>query len=210
VFKTPKLLQSGCLYLLKTRQNAMNRLRRIWRNESGLTLLEMAIVLVVVGVFLAGVIPKGRAILDQARLKKTLMELHNHIMIVSEFLDKTNHAVEDGNSIWTQLQADGTLPPQVLQKDAESASPKLSNGGVLTIRVKDGRCSMILGKKGRGVQRSGFMTLAQARYLKKGLELKGVEVITDEEKVVQDTEAPGTEKNASTSADIYAIQIPVE
>lgn len=185
----------------------------MWRNQSGLTLVEMAIVLIVIGIFLAGVVPKGRQMLEQARLKKTVVEIQNHIMIVSQFLENTGNSsqsTQENNAIWSKLQKEGALPyGQVLQKDTDVECPKLSNGGFLSLHFKEDRYVLILGKKGRGGKQCGFMTMQQAYFLKKSLELKGVEILTDNQEVVKDPNLNVEDLEHNKHSD-YAIQIPID
>ena len=213
VFIAPKFFASIPSKISKNLHKLIQNLRTIWRNQSELTLLEMAIVLIVVGVFLAGVVPKGRQMLEQARLRKTSMEIHQYIMALSEFLEKNSDSIqnqENADTIWTKLQSNGGLPyGQTLYRYENIECPKLSNGGFLLVRFKDSRLSLILGKKGRSHEKYGFMGIEQARSLKKGLEIRGVAVVSDNEEVVSDTGNP-TKDDQTKESQLYAIQIPIE
>lgn len=55
--------------------------------QAGFSLIELAIVLIVMGLLIGGVM-KGRELIESARLKRIISQLHEYQMATSAFLDK--------------------------------------------------------------------------------------------------------------------------
>jgi prepilin-type N-terminal cleavage/methylation domain-containing protein len=154
--------------------------KNIGRSQSGLTLLEVAIVLIVVGVLLAGIFPKGQRMLEQARLSKTTAEVHNYFIQFSHLLE---------------------------HNDRSDADPvQLSNGAWLGLLHKDERYFLTLGKSGQKEGKSyGFATFKKAMSLKKALAMPDCSIITNQGEIVPDSAQAAPDDKA-----LYGLLIPLD
>lgn len=67
-----------------------------YKNQEGFTLIESAIVLVIMG-FLIGGILKGRDLIESARLKRVISQLNEYRLAISAFMDKYDALPGDFN-----------------------------------------------------------------------------------------------------------------
>ena len=66
---------------------ARNRYSFLFRLRAGFSLVELAVVLVIIGIIAAGIL-KGRDLIENARLKRVISEVHEIQMALNSFLDK--------------------------------------------------------------------------------------------------------------------------
>jgi hypothetical protein len=177
-------------------------IREIWKNESGLGLIEMAIVLIIIGVFLSGVVSKGRKIISDAKLITTVGEISQYARALSDFMK--NKGVSSTELLTNKKNWSAILGKETPVQDNESAnkseeehSPALSNGGYLFIEDKEGICYLFLGKKGKKV----FMTYHEASFLKDRLG-DGVEIIAMDGKSI--------DSKSDQGAGMFCLKIPVD
>ena len=174
--------------------------RKIWKNESGLGLIEMAIVLIVIGVFLAGVVSKGRKIISDAKLIATVGEISQYARALSDFIqDKGLSSAELSahKNTWAVLLGKEKAAPRQESdhSTAEEHSPALSNGGYLFIEDKDGTSCLFLGKKGK----KAFMTYQEASFLKERLG-DGVEIVA----------MNGASVDSPSDQGMFCLKIPLD
>jgi prepilin-type N-terminal cleavage/methylation domain-containing protein len=77
------------------------------RNQNGFTLVEMAIVLIIIGLLLGGVL-KGQELIDNARVKKTVNELNSVSVAFNGYLDRYNHVPGDDGPLATLQNRGGS------------------------------------------------------------------------------------------------------
>lgn len=65
----------------------MGRLKKFARNDDGFSLVELAVVLVIVGLLIGGIL-KGQDLIESARLKKVITQLNEYRVAASLFVDK--------------------------------------------------------------------------------------------------------------------------
>ncbi len=80
-------------------------MQRTLRNQNGFTLVEMAIVLVIIGLLLGGVL-KGQELIDNAKVKRATNELNSVSTAYYGYMDRYNAIPGDDGPIAT-LQARG-------------------------------------------------------------------------------------------------------
>ena len=206
MFHTPK---KHCFLRLKiSRLNTYVRtnVSNIWKNQSGLGLVEMAIVLIVIGIFLAGVVSKGRKMIEDAQRITTVGEISRYATAVSDFMKNTGKSSSDLLTLeWSEIlgQKSHSVSLEKQSNDGNAANmndpvdcPRLSNGGFLFIENRDGECYLILGKKGK----RAFMTWVEANFLKKRLG-DGVEMVH---------ENAGSGAKADENSGLYFLRIPID
>lgn len=74
------------------------------QTEAGFSLIELAVVLVILGLLIGGVL-KGRDLIEGARLKRVISQLHEYQMATSAFLDKYDALPGDFNKAATLIQS---------------------------------------------------------------------------------------------------------
>ena len=188
------------------KNRARNFLHTIWKNQAGLGLVEMAIVLIVIGVFLTGVVSRGRKMISDAQLLTTVTEISEYARALSDFMKNTGKSAADlteNKGLWSEILGKRGKPSAEKMgngsiSENENHSPSLRNGGFLFIEDKDGVCYLVLGKKGK----SAFMTQSEAAFLKDRLG-EGVEIISKDQII-------GSNAKSNQSSELYALKIPVD
>ncbi len=161
----------------------------------------MAIVLIVIGVFLAGVVSKGRKIISDAKLITTVGEVSQYARALSDFMK--NKGLSSGellkNHTWAEILGKEKVAPdpESGNKTSEEHSPALSNGGCLFIEDKDGLSYLFLRKKGK----AAFMAYHEASFLKDRLG-DGVEIIT--------TDGKSIDSKSDQVGGMFCLKIPVD
>ena len=79
----------------------------IKRRQAGFSLIELAVVLIIMGLLIGGIL-KGRDLIESARLKRVVSQLNELRMATSTFLDKYEALPGDFNKASTQINS--TLP----------------------------------------------------------------------------------------------------
>ena len=72
-------------------------------NQAGFSLIELAVVLIIMGLLIAGIL-KGRDLIDSARLKRVIAQLNEYRMATSVFLDKYDALPGDFNKAATIIK----------------------------------------------------------------------------------------------------------
>ncbi len=160
----------------------------------------MAIVLIVIGVFLTGVVSKGRKIISDAKLMTTVGEISQYARALSDFMKNkglSSAELSAHKNTWAALlgKEKGVTHQESDPKTTEDHSPALSNGGYLFIEDKDGTCCLFLGKKGK----KAFMTYHEASFLKERLG-DGVEIVAMNGNSVESPSDQGT----------FCLKIPLD
>lgn len=179
--------------------------RQFWKNESGLGLIEMAIVLIVIGVFLSGVVSKGRKIISDAKVITTVGEISQYATALSDFMKNKGLSSTDLSTKYTWAEILGkevkkNVPQEtssIPQTQGEQSSPALSNGGYLFIHQKEGLSYLFLGKKGK----KPFMTYHEASLLKERLG-DGVEIVKEDGNSI--------DSNPQQGDGVYCLRIPLD
>ena len=179
--------------------------RKFWKNESGLGLIEMAIVLIVIGVFLSGVVSKGRKIISDAKVITTVGEISQYATALSDFMKNKGVSSADLSTkcTWAAIlgkEVKKNVPQEtssINQTEGEQYSPALSNGGYLFIDQKEGLSYLFLGKKGK----KAFMTYHEASLLKDRLG-DDVQIVDKDQKTIDSTPDNGD--------GLYCLKIPVD
>ncbi len=182
--------------------------RQFWKNESGLGLIEMAIVLIVIGVFLSGVVSKGRKIISDAKVITTVGEISQYATALSDFMKNKGLSSTDLSTKYTWAEILGkevkkNVPQEPLTSNQpsnqteEQSSPALSNGGYLFIHQKEGLSYLFLGKKGK----KPFMTYHEASLLKDRLG-DGVEIVKEDGNSIDSSPQQGD--------GVYCLRIPLD
>lgn len=73
-------------------------------NQAGFSLIELAIVLMIMGLLIAGIL-KGRDLIESARLKRVISQLNELRMATSSFLDKYDALPGDFNKASSLIKA---------------------------------------------------------------------------------------------------------
>ena len=182
--------------------------RKFWKNESGLGLIEMAIVLIVIGVFLSGVVSKGRKIISDAKVITTVGEISQYATALSDFMKNKGLSSTDlsGNYTWAEIMGK-EVKKNVIQSESsgnqtsalseKEHSPALSNGGYLFINQKEGLSCLFLSKKGK----KAFMTYHEANLLKERLG-DGVQIVDKDDAIIDSKPDQGD--------GLYCLKIPVD
>ncbi len=192
-----------CFFSLKPsyKNRVVTFFRKIWSNESGLGLIEMAIVLIVIGVFLTGVVSKGRKIISDAKLITTVGEISQYARALSDFMKNKGLSSAElvKKNTWAAIlgKEKGVSHNESDHQTPEEHSPALSNGGYLFIQDNDGLSFLFLGKKGK----KAFMTYHEASFLKERLG-DGVEIVNMEGKSID------TESDQGTG--MFCLKIPLD
>ena len=180
----------------------MQFFRRVWKNEAGLGLIEMAIVLIVIGVFLTGLVPKGRKMIADTKRMKTVGEISQYAKLLSDFMKNTGLSSAElltNKNTWTTIlsKKSESLEGESGNNSTNDHSPGLSNGGFLFIEDKDGICYLCLGKKGK----KAFLTYHEASLLKEQLG-DGVEIVTMDGKSI--------DSKLDQEEGAFCLRIPVD
>lgn len=179
--------------------------RKFWKNESGLGLIEMAIVLIVIGVFLSGVVSKGRKIISDAKVIATVGEISQYATALSDFMKNKGLSSTDLSTkcTWAEIlgkEVKKNVPQEhssINQTEGEQYSPALSNGGYLCIDQKEDLSYLFLSKKGK----KAFMTYHEASLLKDRLG-DGVEIVTED--------GNGIDSKSDQVGGMFCLKIPVD
>ena len=112
------------------------------RKQSGFTLIEIAIVMVIIGLLIGGVL-KGQALIDNAKIKSVVNDMKGVQAAWYGYYDRkrvyapveTSYTAAGANLFWQKLRGEG-----LLTGDASSTSPALNAMGG-SIGVVDGTAS---------------------------------------------------------------------
>lgn len=77
--------------------------QQTFQNQSGFSLIETAIVLVIIGFLIGGVL-KGKDLIDNARLKRVIAQLNEYRLATTAFLDKYDYLPGDFNKASLMLR----------------------------------------------------------------------------------------------------------
>lgn len=95
------------------------------RNQSGFTLIEIAIVLVIIGLLLGGVM-KGQELINSAKVKSLATDFRNIPVLVYGYQDKFRALPGDDNSVVAHLP--GSIAPTPCAPAATAGKCVLGNG----------------------------------------------------------------------------------
>ncbi len=100
--------------------------QRLQHRQSGFSLVELAIVLIVIGLIVGGVL-KGRELIESAQLKSVLSQLNDYRVATATFLDRYgalpgdyNQAQEHIDSSLRDGNGDGIIDGDGLKRDSEA------------------------------------------------------------------------------------------
>lgn len=82
----------------------MKRMRDFWREEGGFSLVELAIVLIVIGLIIGGIL-KGQDLIESARLKSALSQVNEFRLATATFMDKYDAMPGDFDKASSQIEA---------------------------------------------------------------------------------------------------------
>ena len=156
-------------------------------HESGFSLVEIAIVLLIIGVIIGGVL-KGQDLIDSARIKATIQQINEYKMAVANFQDRfgalpgdfgqaedqigggAQNGDNDGQinadesiKFWKQLSAAGLLSSLA----HENTMPAAKIGGVITVEYFEGEHWFVLGS---GDGKGPLLSPQQAMSIDKSLD----------------------------------------
>lgn len=83
----------------------LRRSRKNTRGQEGFSLVELAVVLVVIGLVIAAIL-KGQDMIENARLKKVMSQVNEYRVATSAFLDRYDAYPGDFNKASTQISTD--------------------------------------------------------------------------------------------------------
>ncbi|MCC7167430.1 MAG: prepilin-type N-terminal cleavage/methylation domain-containing protein [Rhodospirillales bacterium] len=110
-------------WLERKRHALEHRMAAMAEDESGFTLIEMSIVLVIIGLIIGGVL-KGQELINSTRLKATVSQWDATKAAVNGFQDKYNSVPGDYNDANVTISANGVL---------QGGTTGLGNGTVGTL-----------------------------------------------------------------------------
>ncbi|MBN2724131.1 MAG: prepilin-type N-terminal cleavage/methylation domain-containing protein [Deltaproteobacteria bacterium] len=110
------------------RENVTARALRNLKSQRGMTLIEIMIVIVILGLIIGaitfGVMPRFK----KAKKKTTQLKLNNIASILTESAEEPEHSGKEGNQILEALVTDGTIKKSDL-KDAWGQEVKAEKAG---------------------------------------------------------------------------------
>lgn len=109
------------------------------RNNKGFTLVELAIVLVIIGIIIGGVI-KGQALVQSAKAKRVYRDFQSYMTAYNTYQDRNNAIPGDASpatgsivatagKFWTDLRTDNLIPGT----STDSTAPNDIYGAALTL-----------------------------------------------------------------------------
>jgi len=101
------------------------------RNQSGFTLIEIAIVLVIIGLLLGGVL-KGQELINSARVKNLATDFRNIPVFIYGYQDKFKAIPGDDTGVVTHVGATGTLATTPATKQGNGVIDGLWNSQTST------------------------------------------------------------------------------
>jgi prepilin-type N-terminal cleavage/methylation domain-containing protein len=97
------------------------------RNQSGFTLIEIAIVLVIIGLLLGGIL-KGQELINSAKIKNLATDFRNIPVYIYGYQDKFKALPGDDKDVVTHLGASATLATGPATCNNGAAAPCTGNG----------------------------------------------------------------------------------
>lgn len=74
----------------------MNKIRKVWRSQEGFTLVEIAIVMIIIGLLIGGII-KGQAMIKNAKVKRLVSDVDGLRAAILTYQDKFGMLPGDEN-----------------------------------------------------------------------------------------------------------------
>lgn len=81
------------------------RIKQTPNNQAGFSLIEMAVVLIIMGLLIGGVL-KGRELIESARLRRIASQLHEYRVATNAFLDRFDALPGDFNKATILIHSD--------------------------------------------------------------------------------------------------------
>jgi prepilin-type N-terminal cleavage/methylation domain-containing protein len=129
VFSTPKFFIVVRSYMQGKMQSLLKRSKYFFVNQSGLSLLEVAVVLIIIGILLLGVISKGQSVIAESHLNATCQNISNIVYKAGEYISRCDAETltDGGKTIFSKLQESGDLDRNaILSKDGDRECMKFS------------------------------------------------------------------------------------
>jgi len=168
--------------------------------EAGMSLIELSLIMIIMGVLLTASIFTGTHLVEKARLHKTLSQIEGYAQAISLFQQQygalpgsfkkaretyggnsegsdtlTHQGLEAGTSpalAWEQLYESDLIKQPDKTSSSDVRYPSSSLGGGFSIGYIDRAAYLVLGHEYANTTQGSLLTKAQALYLQKNIDYK--------------------------------------